>query len=363
MKQNVRFCTTPDGVRIAYAIAGSGPPLLMPASWLSHLEHQWKSLVWKPWLDALTQTNTLIRYDSRGCGLSDRDCRSLSFDGWMRDITAVANAAGFAQFDILAVCWGSPIAIEYTANNPERVRRLVIYGGYAEGRLRGAQRMDTHQARVLLDMTRLGWGKPGHPFCGVWGSYFQPSGTLAHYHSWSEQQALSTSPKTAARLLEIGWKTDVRDAARRVKCPTLALHLDRDALVPIEVGREMACLIPDCHFVQIDGENHMPLASDPAWPKIIAEIDAFLKAPEQDPARKRTALSLGDLTERERAVLEAIAQGLDNAEIAASLGMSEKTVRNHITRVLDKIGVDHRYQAIVRARDAGFGMKSRAPAS
>jgi pimeloyl-ACP methyl ester carboxylesterase/DNA-binding CsgD family transcriptional regulator len=363
MKQDVRFCTTSDGVRIAYAIAGSGPPLLMPASWLSHLEHQWKSLVWKPWLDALTQTNTLIRYDSRGCGLSDRDSRSLSFDGWMRDITAVADAAGFAQFNMLAVCWGSPIAIEYTANNPERVRRLVLYGGYAEGRLRGARPMDADQARILLDMTRLGWGQPAHAFCRVWGSFFQPGGTLAHYHSWSEQQALSTSPETAARLLEIGWKTDVRDAARRVKCPTLGLHLDRDAVVPIEVGREMACLIPDCRFVQLDGENHMPLATDPAWPKIIAEIDAFLKAPEQDPARKRTALSLADLTERERDVLEAIAQGLDNAEIAASLGMSEKTVRNHITRVLDKIGVEHRYQAIVRARDAGFGMKSRAPAS
>lgn len=362
MKQDVRFCTTSDGVRIAYAIAGSGPPLLMPATWLSHLEHQWKSLVWQPWLEALTQNNTLIRYDSRGCGLSDRDGRLLSFDGWMRDITAVADAAGFAQFDMLAVCWGSPIGLEYTANHPDRVRRLVVYGGYAQGRMRGERRMDADQARVLLDMTRLGWGQPAHAFCRVWGSFFQPGGTPAHYRSWSEQQALSTSPETAAQLLEIGWETDVRDAARRVKCPTLALHLDRDIVVPIEVGREMACLIPDCRFVQLDGENHMPLATDPAWPKIVAEINAFLKPAEQDASRQRTALALGELTERERDVLEAIAQGLDNNEIAASLGMSEKTVRNHITRVLDKIGVEHRYQAIVRAREAGLGLKSRAVA-
>jgi pimeloyl-ACP methyl ester carboxylesterase len=360
MKQDVRFCTTSDGVRIAYAVSGNGPPLLMPASWLSHLEHQWKSLVWKPWLDALTQTNTLIRYDSRGCGLSDRDARSLSFEGWMRDIEAVADAAGFAEFNMLAVCWGSPIAIEYTANRPERVRRLVLYGGYAEGRLRGARPMDADQARVLLDMTRLGWGQPGHAFCRVWGSFFQPGGTLAHYHSWAEQQAVSTSPATAARLLEIGWDTDVRDAARRVKCPTLALHLDRDAVVPIEVGREMACLIPNCRFVQLDGENHMPLPTDPAWPNIVMEINAFLKPTEQDQARRWPALSLEDLTARERDVLEGIAQGLDNNEIAASLGMSEKTVRNHVTRVLDKIGVEHRYQAIVRARDAGLGLKDHA---
>lgn len=362
MKQDVRFCTTSDGVRIAYALTGRGPPLLMPASWLSHLEHQWKSLVWKPWLDALTQNYTLIRYDSRGCGLSDRDCQSLSFEGWMRDIRAVAGAAGFAQFDMLAICWGSPIAIEYAANNPERVRRLVLYGGYAEGRLHGTRPLDADQARVMLNMTRLGWGQPDHAFCRVWGSYFQPGGTLAHYRSWSEQQALSTSSDTAARLLEIGWATDVRDAARRVKCPTLALHLDRDAVVPIEVGRDMACLIPGCRFVQLAGENHMPLVTDPAWPKIVEEIDAFLRPAEQDQARPRAALSLDDLTARERDVLHAIARGLDNGEIAATLGMSEKTVRNHVTRLLDKIGAEHRYQAIVRAREAGFGLNDPASA-
>jgi pimeloyl-ACP methyl ester carboxylesterase/DNA-binding CsgD family transcriptional regulator len=362
MKQDVRFCTTSDGVRIAYAIAGNGPPLLMPATWLSHLEHQWKSLAWNPWLDALTQNYSLIRYDSRGCGLSDRDSRLLSFEGWMHDIAAVADAAGFARFDLLGVCWGSPIAIAYAASNPERVRRLVLYGGYAEGRLRGARRMDADQARILLDMTRLGWGQSAHAFCRVWGSFFQPGGTLAHYRSWSEQQALSTSPETAAQLLEIGWKTDVRDAARQVKCPTLALHLDRDEVVPIEVGREMACLIPDCRFVQLDGENHMPLATDTAWPRIVAEIDAFLKPTEQDPAQSGIVLPLDELTARERDVLEAIARGLDNGEIAAALGMSEKTVRNHVTRLLDKIGAEHRYQAIVRAREAGFGLKSPAAA-
>ena len=362
MKHDIRFCTTSDGASIAYATAGSGPPLLMPASWLSHLEHQWKSLVWKPWLDALTQNFTLIRYDSRGCGLSDRDTRHLSFDGWMRDISAVADAAGFDRFDMLGVCWGTPIAIEYTANNPERVRRLVLYGGYAEGRLRGARAMDADQARILLDMTRLGWGQSAHAFCRVWGNFFQPGGTLAHYHSWSEQQSLSTSPETAARLLEIGWNTDVRDAARQVKCPTLALHVDRDAVVPIEVGREMASLIPGCRFVQFEGENHMPLATEPAWPRITAEIEAFLKPTEEVPAQRRTTLSLDDLTARERDVLHAIARGLDNGEIAADLGMSEKTVRNHVTRLLDKIGAEHRYQAIVRAREAGFGLQDPASA-
>jgi pimeloyl-ACP methyl ester carboxylesterase/DNA-binding CsgD family transcriptional regulator len=361
MNQDIRFCTTSDDVRIAYAVSGKGPPLLMPATWLAHLEHQWNSLVWRPWLETLSQKYTLIRYDSRGCGLSDRDAE-LSFEGWMRDIEAVADAAGFDTFDILAICWGSPIGIEYAARHPDRVKRLLIYGGYAEGRLRGARAMDATDAQLLLDMTRAGWGKPNHTFCRVWGSFFQPSGTLAHYKSWSEQQALATSPETAATLLEIGWNTDVRDAASQLKCPTLALHVDRDTVVPIEVGRELASLIPGCRFAQFDGDNHMPLAEEPAWGRIVAEIDGFLKPADAEPAAQPASLPLDDLTARERDVLDAVAQGLDNNEIAAALGMSEKTVRNHITRVLDKIGVEHRYQAIVRAREAGLGLKSGSPA-
>ncbi len=354
MNQDIRFCTTSDNVKLAYAVSGEGPPLLMPATWLSHLEHQWDSLAWRPWLETLSQKYTLLRYDSRGCGLSDRAPAELSFEGWIKDIEAVADAAGFRQFDILATCWGGPIGVEYAARHPERVNRLVLYGAYGLGRLRDDHPIEAEKARLLLDMMRLGWGHENHAFCQVWGSYFQPGGTLAHFRSWSEQQALSTSAETAVRLLQVGWHTDVRAAARKIKCPTLALHVARDTVVPIEVGRQLATLIPDCRFVQIDGENHMPLADEPAWRQIVAEIDNFLKQPIEAGV-SRHSLPLDDLTGRERDVLEAIAQGLDNGEIAAALGMSEKTVRNHITRVLDKIGAEHRYQAIVRAREAGIG--------
>lgn len=362
MNQDVRFCTASDGVRIAYAVSGKGPPLLMPATWLSHLEHQWKSLAWRHWLETLSRKYTLVRYDSRGCGLSDHDTTRLSFEGWMLDIEAVAAAAGFPQFDVVAACWGGPIGVQYAARHPQRVSRLILYGAYALGRLRGDNAMEAEQARVLLDLVRLGWGKENHALGQVWGSYFQPGGTLAHFRSWSEQQALSTSPETAMRLLQIGWQTDVRAAARKIKCPTLSLHAANDVVVPIECGRQLATLIPDCRFVQIDGENHMPLADEPAWQRIVAEIDGFLSTPLAG-AGARSGLVLDQLTERERDVLEAIAQGLDNGEIAAALGMSEKTVRNHVSRVLDKIGVEHRYQAIVHARDAGFGLKRRTTAS
>jgi pimeloyl-ACP methyl ester carboxylesterase/DNA-binding CsgD family transcriptional regulator len=359
MKQEIRFCTTTDNVKLAYAVSGSGPPLVMPATWLSHLEHQWKSLAWQPWLETLSQKYTLLRYDSRGCGLSDRDPGELSFQGWMNDIEAVVDAAGFKQFNIVATCWGGPIGVEYAARYPGRVTRLILYGAYALGRLRGMRPIEAEQARVLLDMVRLGWGKQNHALGQVWGAYFQPGGTLEHLRSWSEQQALSTSAQMAARLLQIGWQTDVRDAARKIRCPTLALHVARDTAVPLEDGRALAALIPGCRFVQIDGDNHMPLADEPAWPQIVAMIDDFLQQPVENGDTPHN-LPLSDLTQRERDVLEAIAQGLDNTEIAAALGLSEKTVRNHVTRVLDKIGAEHRYQAIVRAREAGFGVKSRA---
>jgi DNA-binding NarL/FixJ family response regulator len=160
-------------------------------------------------------------------------------------------------------------------------------------------------------------------------------------------------------LLRIGWNVDVSEAARKIKCPVLIVHPERDAVVPIEQGRLLASLIHNCRFVQLDTENHMPLADEPAWLRLVDEMHRFLAEPAAVPANGRNALPLGELTPRERAVLEGIAEGQDNSEIAASLGLSEKTVRNHITRVFDKIGVEHRYEAIVRARDAGLGMKSR----
>jgi DNA-binding CsgD family transcriptional regulator len=168
---------------------------------------------------------------------------------------------------------------------------------------------------------------------------------------------LATSARDAARSLEIGWNVDVQDAARKLKCPVLVVHPERDSVVPIEEGRLLARLVPDCRFIQLDSQNHMPLLDEAEWPRLVSEIRKFLSERGSD---RINALPLEDLTPRERAVLERIADGLDNSEIASVLGLSEKTVRNHITRVFDKIQVQHRYQAIVRARDAGLGTRAGA---
>lgn len=354
MDQSIRFCRSRDGVGLAYALSGQGSPLVMSATWLTHLEHQWRSLAWRPWLDAFAREHQILRYDSRGCGLSDRDAGDLSFETWVQDFESVIDAAGFQAFDLVATCQGGPIAIAYAARHPERVRHLILYGTYSRGRLRWKERpQDVEKGRVLLDLTRLGWGQENHAFLQVWASAFQPGGTLEHLRSWCDQQRAATAAETAVRLLEIGWNVDVREAAARLRCPTLILHPEGDKVVPIEEGRMLASLIPDCRFVQLDSENHMPLPDEPEWPRLLAEVRAFLAEPVAPP-NARKPFPLSDLTARERAVLECIAGGMTNREIAAALDLSEKTVRNHITHVFDKTGVEHRYEAIVLAREAGL---------
>lgn len=351
MSQAIRFCTTRDKVKLAYAVSGEGPPLVLSASWLTHLEHQWRSLAWRPWLQALSSQYTVLRYDSRGCGLSDRDIGELDFQSWIGDFECVIEAARFERFALLGTCQGGPIAVEYAARHPERVSALVLYGTYAHGRFkRHDLPKQAEQARLLLDLTRHGWGQENHAFLQVWAAQFQPGGSLEHLHSWSEQMRAATSMETALRLLPIAWDVDVSQAAQRVKCPALVIHPERDRVVPVEEGRLLAGLIANSRFVSLDSENHMPLESEPAWSRLLQELRGFLGEAEC----MRNALPLGELTVRERDILECIARGLDNAEIARSLGLAEKTVRNNITRVFDKIGVEHRYEAIVRAREAGL---------
>jgi pimeloyl-ACP methyl ester carboxylesterase/DNA-binding CsgD family transcriptional regulator len=358
MKQDIRFCTAPDGVKLAYAVSGEGPPLVMAATTLTHLDHQWRSPAWRPWLETFAPEHRLLRYDRRGCGLSDREIVDLSFEAWIGDFECVIDAAGLRQFDLLAKNCGGPVAIEYAARHPERVNRLILYGTYALGRLRWNDRpTEIEKGRVLLDLTRLGMNEDNGALLQVWASLNQPSGTL-DIRSWCDRQCASTSAETIVRMLQVGWGVDVREAARRIRCPTLVLHPERDAVVPAEQGRLLASLIPDCRFVSLDSSNHILVADEPAWSRLVDEIHRFLAEPANGIAMHST-LPLAELTPRERAVLEGIAEGLDNAEIASSLGLSEKTVRNHITRVFDKVGVEHRYQAIVRAREAGLGTNNR----
>ena len=212
----------------------------------------------------------------------------------------------------------------------------------------------------MCDLTPLGWGQEDHAFLHLWASRFQPGGTPDIGAPGANKCAPRRLPDTAVRLFQIAGDSDVQEAARKIKCPVLIVHPERDVNVPIAEARLLASLIPDCRFVQLDTENHMPLADEPAWEELVAEVRSFLAEPESPTHEAHSnGLPLDELTPRERAVLEGIAEGLDNSEIADRYVSPEKTVRNHITRVFDKICVEHRYQAIVLAREAGLGRANK----
>ena len=354
MDQQIRFCTSFDGAQIAYAVSGDGPPVLLLPNWLTHLHYQWRSVAWRPWLEALSTRYRLIRFDLRGCGLSDRDVSDLSFDTWVRDTEALADALDLDQFSVVGVCQGGPIAVEFAARHPGRLRNLVLHGTYARGKARRTVPFEPEKAKLMLEMMEIGWANEDHAFLGVFASQFQPEGSLEHLRSWCELQRLATSPSNAVALTRAMFELDVQSSARRLACPALVTHCARDAAVPLEEGRLLARLIPNARFVQLDSANHFLLASEPAWAAMVGLLHEFLPPPAA-----RAGL-FAELTERERDVLDFLARGLDNHQIAAHLGVSEKTVRNQVSSIFAKLCVDSRARAVVVAREAGYGGQSSA---
>ena len=355
MNQNIRFCTTPDGVQLAYAITGDGQPLVMSASWLTHLEHQWRSLAWRPWLDAFTREYKVLRADLRGCGLSDRDAGNLSFETWVRDLERVVEAAGFRRFALVATCWGGPIAIEYAARHPERVSRLVLR--HLRGRIRCAveNRIESRRverARMMLDLTRLGWGREkNHAFSAGVGIALSTGGDPGASCAPGATSSVPRHPRTRrCGCLRSVTHRRTTGCAQDQMSRSVA-HPERDRIAPLEEGRALANLIPDRRFVQLDSETTCRLRTSPHGNELVAEVRRFLAEPEC----ARANPPQGAAAQRDRPAracgARRIAEGLDNGRSPRSLQLSEKTVRNHITRVFDKIGVDDRYQAIVLARE------------
>lgn len=274
-RQEVRFCTAPDGVRIAHASTGTGPPLVKTASWLNHLEFDWRSPVWNPLLTALAAGRRLIRYDQRGNGLSDWDAADMSFDAWVGDLACVVDALGIDRFSIFAMSGGCAVAAAYAVRFPDRVDRLVLYGGFARGAFRRepAQR---EQYEAMATLMRHGWGQDNPAFRQIFTSQFIPEGTSEQVKWFNDLQRIATSPENAERILRIAHTLDVTELLPRIRAPTLVIHCRDDARVPFEEGRRMAAGIPGARFVALDGCNHVVLAFEPAFARLMDEIRGFL---------------------------------------------------------------------------------------
>ena len=351
--ERIKFCTGSDGVRIAYAVSGVGLPLVKAAHWLTHIEFDPASPVWRHWLALLQRQNTLVRYDARGCGLSDWDVDEISFEGWVRDLETVVDAAGLERFPLIGLSQAGAVCVAYAARHPERVSHLVLCGAFARGRAHWASDR-SEEFELAIRLAEMAWDRENPAFRQTFATEMLPDGTAEQLRAFTDTMRMSTSARNAGRILREVARLDVRDAARAVACPTLVFHSRHDARVPFEEGRALAALISGARFAPLNGRNHVLLENEPAWEIFSDEFESFL--PQPTPTLPKVPFK--DLSPRETDVLELIARGLDNAQIAAQLSLAEKTVRNHITSVFAKLGVAHRAQAVILARDGGLGRRT-----
>jgi pimeloyl-ACP methyl ester carboxylesterase/DNA-binding CsgD family transcriptional regulator len=352
--QDVRFTRSADGTRLAYAANGHGFPLVRAAHWLTNIDLDWQTPMWRPWFDAFGERYRFHRYDSRGCGLSDREATDASLDLLVADLEAVVDAARLERFALLGISQGGAVSIAYAVRHPERVSHLVLLGAFARGPLRRnptPEELESFHAQVKL--IEVGWGQNNPAFRQLFTNQFFPNATPQQIHSFNDLQRMSCTAPHAARLVTSFSSIDASSYLPSVACPTLVLHTRGDMCAPFDEGLFLASSIPGARLIPLETRSHVPTPGEPSFDRVIEEIEAFVDG-SQGPVA-----AFPDLTRREREILQHIARGLDNAQIAAHLDLSEKTVRNHITAIFDKVGAENRGQAIVRAREAGLGSEPR----
>lgn len=283
-RQRVRFCRSSDGIRIAFATSGNGYPLVRAGHWLTHLEHDWRSPIWRPFLNELNRNFRVTRYDQRGNGLSQWEVDDFSLDRFVEDLEVVVDAEGLNRFALYGTSQGAPIAVAYASRHPKRISHLILQGGYRKGRLLRMAKSERAQGEAILALIRHGWGKRGSPFIQAFSTMFIPGGSREQIESVAELQRLTTSPDNAARIRAAVDRFDVTDLLSKVSAPTMVLHARDDGIQPLEEGRELAAGISGAEFVMLESANHMILPQEPAWSELFAALHAFVLTEDQAPA-------------------------------------------------------------------------------
>lgn len=275
-RQRVKFCSSKDGTQLAFATTGDGFPLLRAGHWLTHLEHDWHSPVWRPFLDELGKHFQVTRYDQRGNGLSDWSATDFGLDRFVEDLEAVVEAAGLGTFALYGTSQGAPISIAYAIRNPERVSHLILHGGYVQGRLARGSVEEREQGEALLTLIRHGWGKLGSPFLKAFSSMYIPGGTTEQIDSLVELQRQTTTPENAANLRAAVDSFDVTHLLESIAAPTLVIHARNDGVHPLDEGRKLAAGIRNSEFLMLDSVNHTVLKHEPAWDELFSGIRNFI---------------------------------------------------------------------------------------
>ena len=347
--RDIRFITSSDGVQLAAARYGSGPLLVKAATWLTHIERVAPGSVQEALVEEFAPRHTYVEYDTRGCGLSQRRVDALTFESWVQDLEAVADAHGGQPFTLLGFTCAAGVAVEYAARHPERVAKLILFGGFATS-YHSTSHPDPAVRRegdLMLELAELGWGSSSPAFRQVFVSRFLPDATQAQWKAFDELQQATATPDVAVRYLKAMYNMNVKDAATRVRCPTLVLHPKGDEMVRFEQGRRLATLIPGARFVPLEGRNHIPFPQEAAWAGFVRETRQFLghaQAPGDGEAPLR-------LTVRQTEVLRRIAFGESDKQIAAALQLSPRTVEMHAARALQALGCRNRAEAVRRATE------------